>query len=218
MPARVSIIFDCDGVLVDSERLVSRLEAELLTAWGWPCTPQQHRSEFKGCSFPDMARTIEQRLAGRLPVDWMYLWAMETANVFRAELREVRGVRAVIEQLLAAQRALCVASQSPAPRVRLSLGVCDLARYFGARVFTASLVARPKPAPDLFLHAAAQLGVAPERCTVIEDSPSGVRAAVAAGMRVFGYAGDEDAERLSAAGARTFCDMAELPSLLQTPW
>jgi HAD superfamily hydrolase (TIGR01509 family) len=214
----VAIIFDCDGVLVDSERLVSRLEAELLTSWGWPCTPQQHRSEFKGCSFPDMARTIEQRLAGRLPVDWMYLWAMETANVFRAELREVRGVRAVIERLLAAGRALCVASQSPAPRVRLSLGVCDLARYFGTGVFSASLVARPKPAPDLFLYAAAQLAVAPERCTVIEDSPSGVRAAVAAGMRVFGYAADEDAERLRAAGAHTFHDMAELPSLLQAPW
>ena len=217
MAAGVSIIFDCDGVLVDSERLVCRIEAELLTAWGWPCTPQQHRDEFKGCSFPDMARSIEQRLAGRLPGDWMYLWAMETANLFRAELREVPGVRPVIERLLAAGRPVCVASQSPLPRVRLSLAVCDLARYFGARVFSASLVARPKPAPDLFLYAAAQLGVAPERCTVIEDSASGVRAAVAAGMRVLGYAADENAERLTAAGAQIFYDMAELPSLIQTP-
>jgi beta-phosphoglucomutase-like phosphatase (HAD superfamily) len=217
MRAGVPIIFDCDGVLVDSERLVCRIEAELLTAWGWPCTPQQHRDEFKGCSFPDMARSIEQRLAGRLPIDWMYVWAMETANLFRAELREVPGVRAVIEGCLEARRPMCVASQSPLPRVRLSLGVCDLSRYFGAHVFSASMVARPKPAPDLFLHAAAQLGVAPERCTVIEDSPSGVRAAVAAGMRVFGYAADENAERLAAAGARTFYDMAELPSLIQTP-
>src|SRR4051812_10255535 len=108
MAAGVSIIFDCDGVLVDSERLVCRIEAELLTAWGWPRTPQQHRDEFKGCSFPDMARSIEQRLAGRLPVDWMYLWAMETANLFRAELREVPGVRPVIECLLAAGRPVCV--------------------------------------------------------------------------------------------------------------
>lgn len=216
MPRSVSIIFDCDGVLVDSERVVCRIEAELLTAWGWPCTPQQHRDEFKGCSFPDMARRIEQRLAGRLPGDWMYVWAMETANLFRAELREVRGVRAVIEHWLAAQLPVCVASQSPLPRIRFSLGVCDLSRYFGSRVFSASMVARPKPAPDLFLYAAAQLGVAPERCTVIEDSPSGVRAAVAAGMRVFGYAADENAERLAAAGAVIFYDMAELPSLVQT--
>jgi len=213
----VAIIFDCDGVLVDSERLVCKIEAELLTAWGWPCTPQQHRDEFKGCSFPDMARSIEQRLAGRLPVDWMYVWAMETANLFRAELREVLGVRAVLEQLLEARCSVCVASQSPLPRVRLSLGVCDLGRYFGARVFTASMVARPKPAPDLFLYAAAQLSVAPERCTVIEDSPSGVRGAVAAGMRVFGYAADESAQRLAAAGALTFHDMAELPRLIQAP-
>jgi len=119
--------------------------------------------------------------------------------------------------VLEAGRSVCVASQSPSPRVRLSLGVCDLSRYFGGRVFTASQVARPKPAPDLFLYAAAQLGVAPERCTVIEDSPSGVRAAVAAGMRVFGYAADENAERLAAAGAATFYDMAELPSLIQSP-
>jgi HAD superfamily hydrolase (TIGR01509 family) len=217
MPRSVPIIFDCDGVLVDSERVVCRIEAELLTGWGWPRTPQQHRDEFKGCSFPDMARSIEQRLAGRLPSDWMYVWAMETANLFRAELREVRGVRALIEQLLEARRPVCVASQSPLPRVRFSLGVCDLSRYFGTCVFTASMVARPKPAPDLFLYAASQLGVAPERCTVIEDSPSGVRAAVAAGMRVFGYAADENAERLAAAGAVPFYDMAELPSLIQTP-
>lgn len=213
----MSIIFDCDGVLVDSERLVCRIEADLLTAWGWPCTPQQHREAFKGRTFLDMARAIEERLAGRLPVDWMYQWAMAQANGFRAELREVRGVRAVIEGLLADGQALCVASQSPPGRVRLSLEVCDLARYFSPRVFTASQVARPKPAPDLFLYAAAQLGVAPDRCTVIEDSPSGVRAAVAAGMRVFGYAADEDRERLAAAGAFTFTDMAELRALIQTP-
>lgn len=218
MPASVSIIFDCDGVLVESERLVTRIEAELLTRWGYPRTPEQLRSEFKGSTFLDMARTLEQRLAGRLPPDWMYLWAMETANLFRAELREVRGVRAVLEQLCAEGTPLCVASQSPLPRVRISLGVCDLERYFQGRVFCSSMVARPKPAPDLFLHAAASLGAAPERCTVIEDSPSGVSAAVAAGMRVFGYAADEDAERLAAAGARVFHDMAELPDLIQTPW
>jgi beta-phosphoglucomutase-like phosphatase (HAD superfamily) len=211
----MAIIFDCDGVLVDSERLVCRIEAELLSAWGWACTPEELRTEFKGCAFPDMARIIERRLAGRLPVDWMYLWAMETANGFRVSLREVRGVRSVLELLSATRQPVCVASQSPLPRVRLSLGVCDLARYFGPHVFTASMVARPKPAPDLFLHAAAQLGVAPERCTVIEDSPSGVRAAVAAGMRVLGYAGDEDAARLAAAGAQAFSDMAELPQLIQ---
>jgi HAD superfamily hydrolase (TIGR01509 family) len=208
------IIFDCDGVLVDSERLVCRVEAELLTRWGWSLTPEQVRAEFKGHAFPSIARVIEQKLAGRLPHDWMYTWAMETAHLFQNELRAVRGVHALLAQLSADGVSFCVASQSPLPRVRVSLHACDLARHFGERVFTSSMVARPKPAPDLFLFAAEQLGHPPEQCTVSEDSPSGVRAAVAAGMRVFGYAADEDAERLAAAGARLFYDMSELPALL----
>jgi HAD superfamily hydrolase (TIGR01509 family) len=208
------IIFDCDGVLVDSERLVCRIEAELLTRWGWKLTPEQVRAEFKGQAFPNIARVIEEKLAGHLPHDWMYTWAMETAHLFQNELRAVRGVHALLEGLSSAEVPFCVASQSPLPRVRVSLHVCQLARYFGERVFTSSMVARPKPAPDLFLFAAERLGYPPERCTVIEDSPSGVRAAVTAGMRVFGYAADENAERLAAAGARLFYEMSELSALL----
>jgi HAD superfamily hydrolase (TIGR01509 family) len=211
-----AIIFDCDGVLVDSERLVCRVESELLTGWGWPLTPEQSRAEFKSRAFPDIAASIEERLRGKLPPDWMYLWAMETAALFQRELREIAGVRPVLDALSRAQVPMCVASQSPPPRVKLSLGLTDLARYFEGRVFTSSMVARPKPAPDLFLHAAAALGVSPERCIVIEDSASGARAAVNAGMRVLGYAADEDAERLEAAGARVFYEMAELPALIST--
>ena len=213
----MAVLFDCDGVLVDSERLVCRVEAELLTRWGWPLSANEVRAQFQGRSFASIARSIEQKLAGKLPEDWMYLWAMETAELFRAELREISGVRAVLEQLVRQGTPIGVASQSPLPRVRISLGVCDLGRYFGTRVFSASMVARPKPAPDLYLHAAAELGQAPERCLVIEDSVSGVRAAVAAGMRVFGYAADADAEALAAEGARPFTDMAELSELIQTP-
>jgi len=212
----MAVLFDCDGVLVDSERLVCRIEAELLTRWGWPLTASEVRAQFQGRSFPSIARSIEQKLAGSLPDDWMYLWAMETAELFRAELREVRGVRAVLERLVGQGTPIGVASQSPLPRVRLSLGVCDLGRYFGTQVFSASMVTRPKPAPDLYLYAAAQLGQAPEHCLVIEDSATGVRAAVSAGMRVFGYAADADAGALAAAGARPFSDMAELPELIQT--
>ena len=214
--AGMAVLFDCDGVLVDSERLVCRVEAELLTRWGWPLSASEVRAQFQGRSFRSIARSIEQNLAGSLPDDWMYHWAMETAELFRAELREISGVRAVLELLVGQGTPIAVASQSPLPRVRISLGVCDLRRYFGTRVFSASMVARPKPAPDLYLHAAAQLGEAPERCLVIEDSVSGVRAAVAAGMRVFGYAADADADALAAAGARPFSDMAELPGLIQT--
>lgn len=212
-----AIIFDCDGVLVDSERLVCRVESELLTGWGWPLTPEQARTEFKSRAFPDIAASIEERLQGKLPPDWMYLWAMETAALFQRELREITGVRAVVELLSRAQVPMCVASQSPPPRVKLSLAVTNFARYFEGRVFTSSMVARPKPAPDLFLHAAAALDVSPEQCIVIEDSPSGARAAIAAGMRVLGYAADEDAARLAGAGAEVFYEMAELQGLIATP-
>jgi HAD superfamily hydrolase (TIGR01509 family) len=210
----MGIIFDCDGVLVDSERLVCRLESELLTQWGWPLTAEQSRHEFKGCAFPDIARRIEATLADRLPPQWMYTWAMETANLFCHELTEIDGVRAVLERVVRAARPLAVASQSPLPRVRISLRVTDLARYFDGLVFTSSMVPRPKPAPDLFLHAARALGVPPSHCTVVEDSPSGVRAAVAAGMRVLGYAADENAARLIEAGAEPFYAMSELAELL----
>jgi HAD superfamily hydrolase (TIGR01509 family) len=212
-----AVIFDCDGVLVDSERLVCQIESQLLTEWGWPMTPAEARATFKGRAFPAIAAMIEERLKGRLPEYWTYFWAMETANLFCEQLAEIPGVRAVIEAVVAANIPTCVASQSPMPRVKISLGACDLARYFKERVFTSSMVERPKPAPDLFLFAAKKLGVAPERCTVIEDSPSGVAAAKAANMQVFGYAADENAERLAAAGATLFQTMTELPQLLNLP-
>jgi HAD superfamily hydrolase (TIGR01509 family) len=208
------VIFDCDGVLVDSEPIVNRVERELLASWGAELSEREVRALFKGRVFADVARLIEQRVPRPPPEDWIYVLAMETARAFRAQLREVPGVRAVIEQCRAGGVPVCVASQSSLPRVRLSLEVCGLDRLFGEHVFTASMVARPKPAPDLFLHAARTLAVPPSECAVVEDSPSGVAAAVAAGMRVLGYAADEDAGALRAAGAVTFTRMSELPALL----
>lgn len=210
----MGIIFDCDGVLVVSERLVCEIEQVLLAEWGWEQTTEQLRSRFKGKAFLDIAKVLQEELGERLPADWMYQWAMGTANGFRRHLKEVPGVRNVIEAVHAAGMPCSVASQSPSSRVELSLGVCDLERYFGGKVFTSSMVEHPKPAPDLFLLAAEKMGVQPEQCTVIEDSPSGVRGAKAAGMRVLGYAADEDRSRLEAAGAEIFVDMAEVPGLL----
>lgn len=210
----MAIIFDCDGVLVQSERLVSDIERVLLARWGWELNAEEIRSHFKGKSFANIAEIVRKNVGDRLPNDWMYHWAMETANGFRKRLQLVPGVRELIEQVLSRELPCCVASQSPLARVELSIGVCDLERYFEGRVFSSSMVPRPKPAPDLFLFAAKQLGVQPEDCTVIEDSPSGVRAAVAAGMRVFGYAADEDQERLAEAGAEVFFEMSEVPRLM----
>ena len=210
----MGVLFDCDGVLVKSERLVCEIEVELLGRWGWELTAEDARRLFKGKPFAAIAAAVADRLGDRLPADWMYHWAMETANGFRKRLQEVEGVRAVIEKVVGAGLPTCVASQSPQPRAELSLGVCDLERYFEGRVFTSSLVQRPKPAPDLFLFAAEKIGVEPAQCTVSEDSPSGVVAARAANMRVLGYAADEDAARLQEAGAEVFSSMAEVPALL----
>lgn len=208
------VIFDCDGVLVDSERLVNRIEADCLHELGLVATPAEVRMLFKGKTVAEIVTILEEQLGQALPPTWLYHWGMATANGFVHELREVADVRVVLDALIRRGISTCVASQSPLPRVQLALRITGLAHYFDARIYTASMVARGKPAPDLFLHAAAQCSVEPERCVVIEDSPSGVRAACAAGMKVFGYAADEEAAALADAGAVVFHSMTALVGML----
>lgn len=205
------VIFDCDGVLVDSERLVNRIEAELLAHVGIHASPDETRARFKGCTVGEVVQRIQAETGKPLAPEWLYDWGMHTAVGFVRELQAVQGIHDVLAALDVPS---CVASQSPLARVGLSLAVTGLAGHFGERVFTASMVPRPKPHPDLFLYAAARMGADPARCVVVEDSASGVEAAVAAGMRVFGYAADEDERALAAAGAVTFHQMHELPALL----
>lgn len=211
----IAVIFDCDGVLVDSERLVTQVESEHLKRLGLELSPEEARVEFLGLTVTDTAARIQQQIGGTLPPEWLHDWGMWTALMLTRSLRAVPGVSAVVEGLHRIGVPTCVASQSPLPRVQLSLAVTGLAQYFGERVFTASMVARPKPAPDLFQYAAEQMGVEPRSCIVVEDSPSGVAAAVAAGMDVLGYAADSDADRLAAAGAEVFREMGEVPELLR---
>ncbi len=209
-----AVIFDCDGVLVDSERLVNDLEARLLAELGLRLTPDEARTRFKGLTVGGVAAAVEKLLEERLSADWTYDWGISTAFTFVRGLTAVEGVRAVVAGLAEHGVPLGVASQSPRPRVDLSLSLTGLVEFFGDRVFTASLVPRAKPAPDVYLLAACRLGVDPQRCAVIEDSPSGVASAVAAGMTVFGYAADEDRTQLGHAGAMPFDRMEDLPALL----
>lgn len=214
------VIFDCDGVLVDSEPLVNRVEAEYFTALGFHTTPDEMRALFKGKTVQDVIDGVEARLGRALPASAVYDWGTSVALALAQELRAIPGVERVIQRLQQAGVPICVASQSPLPRVRISLRATGLDGYFADDVFTASMVERPKPAPDLFLFAAARMGVEPQNTIVIEDSPSGVLAARAAGMRVFGYAADEDAGALRSAGAEVFFSMDELrfdSRLLQDP-
>lgn len=204
------VIFDCDGVLVDSEPLANRIEAEYFTRLGAPMSAEEAGAQFKGKTVGQVAAALEARIGRALTPEFGYDWAMTTALGFLRELQPVPGVKDLIERVRAQGVPICVASQSPLPRVLLSLHLTGLAEYFGDRVFTASMVPNPKPAPDLFLLAARSMGVPPQRTIVIEDSPSGVRAARAAGMHVYGYAADENAGDLQSAGATVFFSMNDL--------
>jgi HAD superfamily hydrolase (TIGR01509 family) len=208
------VIFDCDGVLVDSERIVSDAESAFFTGLGLAMDAATTRALFKGRTVAEIAALVERRAAGGLPADWVYDWGVATGAALARRLRAVVGVRTVLERLHAAGVATCVASQSPRARVELSLALTGLADLVGARAYCASMVPRGKPAPDLFLHAAGACGAAPDRCAVVEDSASGVVAARAAGMAAFGYAADEDGDGLARAGAVVFTTMKALPALL----
>lgn len=200
-------IFDCDGVLVDTERVANRILAEMLTAAGYPITMAGCVERFMGRPGSECFPEVEAELGRRLPTDFVARYDRRVIDTFLADPRPVEGV---VEAMEALPGRRCVASSSDPAYLRAVLGRTGLWERF-ERVFSATEVARGKPAPDVFLHAAGSLGVDPAACLVVEDSVAGVRAAVAAGMAVVGYAGLLSAERLAAHGARTITHMAELP-------
>jgi HAD superfamily hydrolase (TIGR01509 family) len=213
MPSPDLLIFDCDGVLVDSERLAHDVLLQMLAEAGITMTLQQAYDRFMGASTEKCVAILQDLLDAAPPADFMPRYADRCFAAFREGLSAVDGVPPLLDTLTLPY---CVASNGPREKMRFTLGHTGLLPRFEGRLFSAQDVERPKPAPDLFLHAARTLGAEPQRCVVVEDSPTGVAAARAAGMTVYGYAAMTDAARLQAAGAhRTFQRMAELPSLLQ---
>jgi HAD superfamily hydrolase (TIGR01509 family) len=198
-------------VLVDSEPISNRVLAGLLTEIGLPMTPEESVEAFMGRSWKTVADHAETALGRPLPEGFRrrYLDAMFAA--FETELAPVPGIE---EALARIDLPTCVASSGSHEKMRWTLGHTGLLDRF-TDIFSATEVEHGKPAPDLFLHAAERMGWEPAECAVVEDSPAGVEAALAAGMVALGYAGRTPAERLP--GARTFTDMAELPALLQSP-
>jgi HAD superfamily hydrolase (TIGR01509 family) len=205
------VIFDCDGVLVDSDRIALRIQAELITTLGIPMTYEDCVRDFLGLGMPATLRILEERLGWPLPEGWVDDLDAAVRDAFRAELRPVPGV---IDALDAIELPTCIASSGSQEKMRLTLGLTGLAERFAGRVFSAEEVERGKPEPDLFLHAAARMGAAPEGCVVVEDSPFGVTGARRAGMVALGYASDGDGTRLAAAGATVFASMDDLPGLI----
>ncbi len=200
------VIFDCDGVLVDSERISSRVFALLLNEIGLSFTQSEMIETFMGNSMGRCVEIITERLGAVPPNDLLerYHAAMRVALV--QELQPVEGIVALLDALDAAGVPYAVASNGEHSKMETTLGVTKLLQRFDGRRFSSMDVARPKPAPDLFLLAAGRLGVAPARCVVIEDSPLGVRGAAAAGMTVIGYADLMPADRLRDAGAHVVVD------------
>jgi HAD superfamily hydrolase (TIGR01509 family) len=206
------VIFDCDGVLVDSERIAVRVEAEFLAELGWPLSQAEIIERFMGRTAEYMDEAIEARLGGRLPGDWKDQFQRRYREAFAADLQPVDGVVEALDQITVPT---CVASSGSHDKLRLTLGHTGLYGRFQGRIFSGYEVANGKPAPDLFLHAAARMGADPAGSAVVEDSRWGVEAARAAGMRAFGYAGGlTPPEYLEGHCTVVFEDMRELPRLL----
>lgn len=212
------IIFDCDGVLVDSEIITCRVDAEELSRLGFAITADEVAERFIGRATNDMLAELSDEQGIAVPEGFREHLLSRVLARFADELTAVPNMAGALARI---RQPVCVASTSDLARIKESLRLTDLLDYFAPRLFSAQMVSRGKPWPDLFLLAARSLAAAPERCLVIEDSPRGVEAGLAAGMTVWGYGGAShfrpaQAARLKAAGAtRLFDDMADLPGLIE---
>lgn len=208
------VIFDCDGVIVDSEPLANAVLHRALGALGLELTPAESAARFTGRDMRDCVGLIERMLGRPVPAGFVDALRRETRTAFERELAPVAGV---VAQLASLSVPYCLASSGSHAKIRHSLALTGTARFFEEeRIFSAEEVAAGKPAPDLFLHAARRCGVHPRDCVVVEDSAPGVQAAVAAGMRVLGYSARTPSRQLAAAGATLFRSMDQLPALLET--
>ncbi|MSP50598.1 MAG: HAD family hydrolase [Alphaproteobacteria bacterium] len=205
------VIFDCDGVLIDSEILYCKIDAEEFTRAGYPITAAEFARKFVGISFDTTLKIAAEELGRPLPDEVTHRVHARVKEVIPAELKAVQGVAALLDRI---GLPVCVASNTETERLRWNLDIAGLLHRFDPHVYSAKMVARGKPAPDLFWHAARQFGVDPGRCLVIEDSTVGVGAAIAAGMPVLGFVAGrhcwpELGDQLRAAGAFDVADSCE---------
>jgi HAD superfamily hydrolase (TIGR01509 family) len=207
------VIFDCDGVLVDSEPLSNAALSDALAGVGLELSVDEVTTRFAGRSWKSCLARIEDLLGRPAPATLTHDYVTRRDAAFHRALEAVPGVAEAVDAIGATT---CVASSGDIAKMRLTLGLTGLLERFDGRLFSATEVDRGKPAPDLFLHAAGSMGFDPAQCLVIEDMPVGVEAARAAGMRVLGFAGRTDPALLADAHA-VFSEMAELPRLVSRP-
>ncbi|HWH11027.1 MAG TPA: HAD-IA family hydrolase [Solirubrobacteraceae bacterium] len=206
-----SVIFDCDGVLVDTEPVSNSVLARLLTEAGLPTTIDDCLRYYRGRAMKAVLADAARRLGRPLAFDVGERYYAEIEPIFRRELDPVAGVVAALDRI---DLPSCVASSGPHHKMEVTLRTTRLWDRFEGRIFSATEVAAGKPAPDLFLYAAARMGFDPATTAVVEDSIAGVQAAVAAGMCALAFAGETPPAELAAVGGLPFTDMAELPGLL----
>ena len=206
------VIFDCDGVLVDSELITNRVFAGMLNELGIAVTLEDMFEQFVGRSMPQCLELLTKMLGRPVPLHFVEEYQRRSATALRSELKAVPDIEAV---LAAISIPYCVASSGTHEKMQTTLGITGLLPQFLGKMYSVTEVAQSKPFPDVFLHAAHRQGVMPADCAVIEDTPTGVRAGVAAGMTVFGYCALTPRQRLIDAGAHhTFERMRDLPGLI----
>ncbi|MBE9258036.1 HAD family phosphatase [Dolichospermum sp. LEGE 00246] len=206
------VIFDCDGVLVDSEPIINRTFAETLTEFGFPITYREVTQKFIGKSLKTCLEIIEQSYNKPLPKNFIELCKEREIAPLQQELQPVSGINEVLEQITLPK---CVASNNSHRHIQFVLKLTGLLHQFEGKIYSCYDVPRPKPFPDVYLHAAEQMNTNPEHCVVIEDSVPGVQAGYAARMTVFGYAQHSDGTALTDAGAKiVFNDMRQLSQIL----
>lgn len=208
------VIFDCDGVLVDSVPLIHRALMHVLDSYGLRLSPDEVRKHFKGLQDADIRDLAEARWGVSLPGNFTELiqeaeWAEMIQN-----LQPISGAESAVRAVAQSGIATCVASNGSPKEIEHRLKLTGLFPFFEGRQFSAQTVPNPKPHPDVFLHAASTMGCPPSECVVIEDSEPGIQAGVAAGMRVLAFTDGSDAAHVDTAGVECFTDMHSLPALL----
>lgn len=209
-----AVIFDCDGVLVDSENITNKLVTNSLVELGFDI-PNSVTATFVGMPLQRIIDRVETHVGRSLPTGWRECYERDRDIVLRRELKAIPGVEIALERLQSCRIPIGVASGADRRKVLLALDVSNLRRYFGSAIVCGSDVVHNKPSPDVFVRAATCLNASPARCVAVEDSPTGVMAAVAASMIVLGYCATADPTTLLSAGAiTTFSTMDSLPTLL----
>ena len=205
------IIFDCDGVLVDSEPLSNQVIADIMTEIGIPMTREEAIQQFAGGSLQRVNDFVISKTGKELPGGLEEVYRERSYALFEKELQPIPGIQKVLKTI---NKKRCVASNGPLHKMKLNLGLTGLLEYFGEDLFSAYEIGHWKPDPTLFLHAAEAMGYPPDQCLVIEDSVHGVHAAKAAGMRVLGFSNSDYGDKLKKEGIQTFNSMTDLPEIL----